>query len=552
MKLPNYANGSNLSKEGYESKKVIVDFLGLSYNKEVQDGEIIDMLNLNSDNSPCLSQRKPRNKIETTIEPFVAANATNCGCPKRLITKDNKLYVITETGFFYKNSSDEWTKITLEEVDKPRQIVTMSNKIIIFPDKKYFEISTSTMKSLEASWEIASSSVTYGSDYITITTGSDTWASKGFAVGDAIQINGSVDANNISVIVKSFDSANPKKMMIEGTLTPSNGSGSTITKFSRTVPDLEYVCVSNNRLWGVAGNTIHGSKLGDPTNFSFLTTDNYSSYFVDVDSDGSFTGCANFSTHIAFFKDDCIHKLYGAKPSQYQIQTSYCRGVEKGSERSLVAVNDILYYKSRDGIYSYMGSNPEKLSFSLGNDKFQNAIAGTDGSKYYVSMYNKTKKRYEFLVYDISRDLWHKEDDTRVVDFCYSDGILYYIEDGITYESGDTVDIISVNEEDVTERIEWSAELGDFSEYSENTKIYSKISTRIDLDIGSELYIDLKRDYGEWENVYANRAMEKGAINVSFRPVRCNNFSIRLWGKGYAVVHSLVREYLIGSEENVN
>lgn len=62
MKLPTMQNSSNLSKEGYESKKVIVDFLGLSYNKEVQDGEIVDMLNLSSDDSPCLSQRRPRKK----------------------------------------------------------------------------------------------------------------------------------------------------------------------------------------------------------------------------------------------------------------------------------------------------------------------------------------------------------------------------------------------------------------------------------------------------------------------------------------------------------
>ena len=70
MNLPSYSNGSNLSKEGYESKKVIVDFLGLSYNKEVQDGEIIDMTNLSSDNSPCLSQRKPRNKTNSPIRPL--------------------------------------------------------------------------------------------------------------------------------------------------------------------------------------------------------------------------------------------------------------------------------------------------------------------------------------------------------------------------------------------------------------------------------------------------------------------------------------------------
>ena len=46
MNLPTYDNSQNLAKEGYESRKVIVDFLGLSYCKEVNDGEMVDMQNL--------------------------------------------------------------------------------------------------------------------------------------------------------------------------------------------------------------------------------------------------------------------------------------------------------------------------------------------------------------------------------------------------------------------------------------------------------------------------------------------------------------------------
>jgi hypothetical protein len=37
---------------------------------------------------------------------------------------------------------------------------------------------------------------------------------------------------------------------------------------ARVMSDLEYVCENENRLWGVGGNTIYSSKLGDPFNWN--------------------------------------------------------------------------------------------------------------------------------------------------------------------------------------------------------------------------------------------------------------------------------------------
>ena len=53
------------------------------------------------------------------------------------------------------------------------------------------------------------------------------------------------------------------------------------------------------------------------------------SYAATVGSDGEFTGCTAYGGQVLFFKEDCIHKVYGSYPANYQINTQRCRGVQK-------------------------------------------------------------------------------------------------------------------------------------------------------------------------------------------------------------------------------
>ncbi|MCQ4771898.1 hypothetical protein NE579_15845, partial [Intestinimonas massiliensis] len=71
----------------------------------------------------------------------------------------------------------------------------------------------------------------------------------------------------------------------------------------RKIPDLEYICESENRLWGCEGHNIHASALGDPTNFFTFAGVSTDSYSVAVGSDGDFTGCAAYSGDVLFFKE---------------------------------------------------------------------------------------------------------------------------------------------------------------------------------------------------------------------------------------------------------
>lgn len=68
----------------------ILEFQGLNKKSVIDDGEMRDMLNLSSDEYPCLYQRKPR-----------AVYSDRYKKPTAMIVKDSKLAVISDGVFYY-------------------------------------------------------------------------------------------------------------------------------------------------------------------------------------------------------------------------------------------------------------------------------------------------------------------------------------------------------------------------------------------------------------------------------------------------------------------
>ena len=89
------------------------------------------------------------------------------------------------------------------------------------------------------------------------------------------------------------------------------------------------------------------------------------SYTHLVGSDGAFTGAATCMGYALFFKENTLHKLYGSKPSDFQLSSLRCRGVAKGAARSLCVINEMLYYLSPDGVMAWDGNIPTKVSTEM-------------------------------------------------------------------------------------------------------------------------------------------------------------------------------------------
>ena len=361
-----------------------------------------------------------------------------------------------------------------------------------------------------------------------------------FKAGDAVTISGAGDNDKESAIIRE---------VTETTLTFSQNSfaiGETGEAFpegevtiERKVPDLQFICESQNRLWGCEGHTVYASALGDPTNFFVFDGVSTDSYAVAVGSDGAFTGCIGYSEGVLFWKEDCLHKVLGTYPANYELHTYSIPGVQAGSGKSMVIINDVLYYKGDRGVYAYGGGTPSLLSACFGSRRFTDAVAGSDGEKYYLSV--KEGEQRLLLVYDRQRGLWLKEDETAVRDFARLGNQLYFA-DGAG-------NVWLVDGKAAGRDLDWMVQFAPFYETIQGRKSYSRLLLRLELPAGSWLAAELRLDGGPWRECAKAVGQKTDVVPLQLPIGRCDKFELRLRGKGECAILSLLREFYVGSEK---
>jgi hypothetical protein len=321
-------------------------------------------------------------------------------------------------------------------------------------------------------------------------------------------------------------------------------------KLERTIPIMDFVVESGNRLYGchygVASNgqvvnEIYASKLGDFKNWNCFMQISTDSWVGGVGTDGQFTGAITHMGYPIFFKENYLHKVYGNYPANFQIQTTACRGVQKGCEKSLAIVNETLFYKSRSGVCAYDGSLPTEVSYAMGNEAYSEAVGGSHGNKYYISMKDNLGE-YNLFVYDIAKGMWHKEDDLKVDSFCSCRGELYAISNGkiITMLGSGTKDLADVP---------WMVETGEIGLTSPDAKYISRVTLRMSMDIGSVVNISVKYDFSdEWECQCVLNGTNLRSFSIPIRPKRCDHMKLRIEGVGGAKIYSITKTIEQGSE----
>ena len=192
-------------------------------------------------------------------------------------------------------------------------------------------------------------------------------------------------------------------------------------------------------------------------------------------------------------------------------------------------------------MYAYSGGTPELLTENFGTRRFFDAVGGTDGERYYISM-RAEKGDWELYVFDTLRAIWLREDATHALDWAYLDGTLYFL-DGATGK-------LMTTGQDYSEEglVNWSATLCQMDETSHGRKCYSKLYLRADLDAGAWLKVEISTDGKPFRQVFSTHNERAKTLQVPILPVRCDNFRIRLSGKGGCLVKSIIREFALGSE----
>jgi hypothetical protein len=305
---------------------------------------------------------------------------------------------------------------------------------------------------------------------------------------------------------------------------------------------MDFLVEAGNRLWGCRYGTgedgsfvneLYACKLGDFRNwncFAGLSTD---SYRASCGTDGPFTGACAYLGAPLFFKEHCLHKVYGSYPAVFRIQDTACRGVQQGCHKSLAIVDETLFYRARSGICAYDGALPVDVSASLGEQPCLAAVGGALGGKYYISMEHPARG-WQLFVFDTARNLWHREDELQAEGFCALAGELYCID-------GKDKNILTMlgSGEAFEEKVPWMAETGELGLSDPDMKYISRMVIRMSLDPGSRVDIYARYDMSEeWIHLARVHSTSLRSFSVPIRPRRCDHMKLRFVGLGGGRIYS--------------
>ena len=325
---------------------------------------------------------------------------------------------------------------------------------------------------------------------------------------------------------------------------------------SRDVPDMDFVCEAQNRLWGCFYgndgtqniNEVYCCALGDFRNWEQYLGVSTDSWRASRGSDGPWTGCINYLGTPTFFKENVIHPISVSSVGAHQIGDIPARGVQKGSHKSLAIVNETLYYKSRTGVVAYQGGMPADVSQALGEEKYYKAVAGVFGQRYYISMQD-AYNAWHFFCFDAGKGLWMHEDELHVECFAQVGDELYaLVNNGITAING-TDGVLEGS-------FEWSATTG-IMHYVQTVKGYgaqpvrytSRYQIQLNMSRESEMKMYIEYDSsGLWNYAGDVHLPTTGTVTIPLRPRRCDHLRLMFVGRGDVRIYSIARILERGSD----
>lgn len=576
-------------KELPTNREMVDVFRGYNHNLRISNGEFYNMKNMTSDHYPVLS---PRGKRGVYAKP---------ASPQALIAKEALCYV--DGADFVMGAQRIEMGLSTAHADNPKRLASMGAYVIIMPDKKYINTANPEDRGdIEATF-VTQGDVTFtlcrvdGSDYEvqhsqpeapenptsttlwvdTSTTpnvlkqwseSSSMWVSmattyikiqhegigKKFAVHDGISISGLKEQ---SAQIAALDGAaiiwdkGDDYIVVVGILDKTETIKAPIT-LKRSMPIMDFVIEANNRLWGCRYgldengelvNRLYASKLGDFKNWNCYMGISTDSYYANVGTDGYFTGAITHLGAALFFKENCLHKVYGSFPAEFTVQDTACRGVQYGCSESLAIVNEVLYYKARNAVCAYDGSLPVEVSYALGNERYYDAVGGSHNNKYYISMADGMDN-WHLFVYDSSKGLWHREDGLHATHFVSWRGELYCVD----AEDRNIIALLGSGQEDETE-VEWMVETGELGVTSPDMKYISRITLRMSMEVGAEMNIYAQYDLSdEWIQVCHIRSTNLRSFSIPIRPRRCDFMRLKIEAKGMGKIYAMTKTIEQGSD----
>ena len=561
-------------KQGNVSRENVTSFGGYHAGARIAEGEFAAMKNCTGDQFPLIATRRKRG---------VYAAPARCN---GLLAKDSLCWV--DGSKFVMNGYETELHLT----DSPKQLVSMGAYVIIFPDKKYINTADlSDSGNLEAEFTSAGTvkftpvdgdgkplipaytqpeepekpengalwlDTSGAGALLQWSAGTGMWVSVdntlvriscpnmgvSFRPGDGVQLTGVPAGVETSGVIAD---CGRDYVTVPGLLERETSLDTPVT-VGRYLPLMDMVLECGNRLWGCryglnrAGavvNEIYASKLGDFRNWNCFQGVSTDSYCVSLGNDGPFTGAVQHLGYPVFFREDCIHKLYGSTPATFRLQTTPCPGVQQGCSRSLARVGQMLYYKSPTGVCAYDGAVPVTVSQKLGVMPCTRAAAGALGDKYYLCI-QEEETTGQLWVYDTARGLWHREDDTRVRFFCTCRDDLFFVNG-----AGQIISVMGRGQPE--EEISWMLETGMLGTLTPDSKTLTRLNLRLELAQQATVWVQYDGD-DFWTPVATVYGSAGQCFNLPVAVRRCDRLRLRLEGTGFMRLSCITKTMERGSE----
>lgn len=304
----------------------------------------------------------------------------------------------------------------------------------------------------------------------------------------------------------------------------------------RRIPDMDFVVEHNNRLWGCSSTNheIYCSALGKPLSWGAYEGISTDSWAATVGSAGDFTAAAVYGDSVLFFKEDCVHIVYGTKASNFTISTINLRGVQRGSHRSLCQSGGLLYYKAPDGIYAFNGSSAVKTDARLGD--ISAAAVGTADDRNIIMITDSGTAYF----YDCLHDCWYTRPLENVKSAHSINGRLY----ALTRDSSGNmakVQLTGVRDNPYydaeTEFCAVSGSIGRGEVFGYIKKLRLSIEQLYAYPLTAVSYtISISCDGGDWQDVYSadGESAPRDSCTLVTAPViplRCHSVRLRLAGR---------------------
>ena len=576
-------------QQSAQTQQTVSVFGGYDHNLQIPDGFFYDMKNMTSDYFPVLASREKRGFIKYSR-------------PVRSIVSSHGLCYVCDGDFILPGSLGVEMGLT----PGGKQLITLGAYVIILPDKKWINVAAALegdaseplCGTLDNQWESGDASVELRAcrpdgtepDSWQVATQKpaepqegqlwwddtvwpgelkrwsqtlEMWITEdncciklispgigeGFFAGDTVQLETQEsqlpEKGHILVVEQDH-------LVIRGCVrtSPRTLTGENALIISRKMPEMDLVFACGNRLWGckygIADgqfyNEIYCSKLGDFRNWNSFEGISTDSFTASIGEDGPFTGGIAYMGRPLFFKEHCMIEVYGNYPANYQVHTTPCDGVQRNSQNSLAIVNNVLYYKSCQGVCAYDGSMPVQKGNVFGTETYCLASAGSYGNKYYVSMYGD--EGWNLFVYDTLRDLWHREDAVCIIDFIVVGENFYGLD-------GETGLIWNLSKCDSWNPpvVDWMVETGPLGLTEPETRYVSRISLRLWLETDANATVSCRYDNEpQWIHLATLTGTELGSVTVPIRPRRCDHMRLKLEGTGGVRIYSITKVWEKGSD----